>query len=222
MSALAQVFGSLLKMVYDFIGHYGISIVVFTIIVKVAMIPLTLKQTRSMKQMNEVQPKIKELQEKYKNDKEQLSQKTMELYKEYNVNPFGGCLPLLLQFPIIIGLFTALRNPGIHVFESEAAYEAISKGFLWIPNLAETDPWILPILLAITTYLTSATMSNKGDSNAKMMTYMMPVMMFAFAKGLIGPAMPAGLVLYWTVSNVLQYVQQVIITKPYARKGGKA
>lgn len=221
MTALAHIFGSLLKAVYDFIGHYGAAIVIFTIMVKIALLPLTIKQTKSMKQMNEVQPKIKALQEKYKNDKEQLSKKTMELYQEYNVNPFAGCLPLLIQFPVIIGLFTALRNPGIYVFESQAAYDAISKSFLWVSNLAEVDPWILPILAAVTTYLTTSTTSST-EQTAKTMTYMMPIMIFAFSKGLIGPPMPAGLVLYWTVSNLLQYIQQVLITKPLGKKGGNS
>lgn len=221
MTALAQLFGTILRAVYDFTGNYGVSIIIFTIITKLVMLPLTIKQTKSMKQMNEIQPKIKALQEKYKNDKEQLSKKTMELYQEYNVNPFAGCLPLLIQFPVIIGLFTALRNPGIYVFESQAAYEAISKSFLWIPNLAEMDPWILPILAAATTYLTTLTTSS-NDQNAKTMSYMMPVMIFAFSKGLIGPPMPAGVVLYWALSNFLQYVQQVLITKPFANKGGNA
>jgi len=221
MTALANLFGTLLKAVYDFIGHYGAAIIIFTIIVKLALLPLTIKQTKSMKKMNEVQPKIKELQEKYKNDKETLSKKTMELYQEYNVNPFAGCLPLVIQFPVIIGLFTALRNPGIHVFESQAAYDAISKSFLWIPNLAEVDPWILPIVAAVTTYLTTLT-TPSNDQSAKTMQYMMPVMIFAFSKGLIGPPMPAGLVLYWSVSNLLQYVQQLLITKPFGQKGGTA
>ncbi|KAB3533833.1 membrane protein insertase YidC [Alkaliphilus pronyensis] len=213
MTALAQPLGMLLKMIYDLIGNYGISIIVFTIVVKLLMVPLTLKQMRSMKQLQEVQPKIKELQEKYKNDKEKLNIKTMELYKQYNVSPFGGCLPLLIQFPIIIGLFTALRDPGLYVFGSEEIYQQINTSFLWLSNLTDPDPWILPILAGATTYLSSITMSsNKNDQTQKMMTYFFPILIFWW-----GRSFPAGLTLYWVVSNGFQAAQQIIITKPYAK-----
>ncbi|SCY62897.1 YidC/Oxa1 family membrane protein insertase [Alkaliphilus peptidifermentans] len=213
MNALAQPLGSLLKIIYDLIGNYGLAIIVFTIVVKLIMVPLTLKQMRSMKQLQEIQPKIKELQEKYKNDKEKLNVKTMELYKEHQVSPFGGCLPLLIQFPVIIGLFAALRNPGLYVFGSEEIYQQINTSFLWLPNLTDPDVWILPILAGATTYLSSITMSaNKNDQTQKMMTYFFPLMIFWW-----GRSFPAGLTLYWVVSNVFQAVQQIIITKPYAK-----
>src|SRR5690554_462000 len=103
--------GKLLYSVYLVVQNYGLAIIVFTIIIKVVLLPLTLKQTNSMKKMNELQPKLKELQEKYKNNKEKLNEKMMQLYKDNNYNPAGGCLPLLLQFPILIGLFRVLQNP---------------------------------------------------------------------------------------------------------------
>lgn len=220
MNALAQPLGALLKMIYDLLGNYGLSIVVFTIVVKLLMVPLTIKQTKSMKQMQEIQPKLKEIQEKYKNDKEKLNIKTMELYKEHKVSPFGGCLPLLIQFPIIIGLFAALRNPGLYVFGSPEAYEQINVSFLWIRNLNEVDPWILPILAGVATYLSSVTMSaNKADQSQKMMTYFFPVMIFAMSKGIFFPGggFPAGVVIYWAISSFFQAAQQIVITKPYAK-----
>jgi len=142
LNALARPLGILLKMIYDIIGNYGLSIIVFTIVVKMLMVPLTIKQMKSMKQIQEIQPKLKELQEKYKNDKEKLNIKTMELYKEHKANPFGSCLPLLIQFPIIIGLFAALRNPGLYVFGSPEVYESINTSFLWLSNLNQVDPWV--------------------------------------------------------------------------------
>jgi len=210
LSFLAQPFGVLLKLIYDLIGNYGLSIIVFTIVTKLLLVPLTMKQMKSMKQMQEIQPKLKELQEKYKNDKEKLNIKTMELYKEQNVSPFGGCLPLLIQFPIIIGLFAVLREPVLYGI----AAEAIDVPFLWLPSLLTPDKsLVLPILAAITTYLSSATMSqNQTDQTQKMMTYMFPVLIFWW-----GRSFPAGLTLYWVVSNAFQVVQQLVIVKPYAK-----
>ena len=220
MSALAQPLGLLLKWIFDIIGDYGLSIIVFTIVVKLAMVPLTVKQMRSMKKMQEIQPRMKEVQEKYKNDKEQLNIKVMELYKEHKVSPFGGCLPLLIQFPIIIGLFAVLRDPESFGFSEKI----VASSFLWVDNLSLPDvikigsrsfPWILPILAAVTTYLSSITMismNKKGDPTQKIMTYFFPIMILWW-----GISFPAGLTLYWVVSNVFQAVQQLLIVKPYAK-----
>lgn len=211
LNALARPFGALLKLIFDLTNNYGLSIIIFTIVTKLLTLPLTIKQNKSMKEMQEIQPKLKKLQDKYKNDPEQLNIKTMELYKEHNVSPFGGCLPLLIQFPIIIGLFAAVREPGVYVFGSQAAYEAINTSFLWLPNLTVADPWILPILAGLTTYLSSATLTSgkSADQTQKIMTYFMPIMIFWWGK-----TFPAGLTLYWFVSNVFQTVQQLILRSP--------
>lgn len=212
MNALARPLGALLKLIFDLTNNYGLSIILFTVITKILTLPLTIKQNKSMKEMQEIQPKLKKLQEKHKKDPEQLNIKTMELYKEHKISPFGGCLPLLIQFPIIIGLFAAIREPGRYVFASQAAYEAINTSFLWMSNLADADPWILPLLAGITTYLSSATMTAKGakvDQTQKMMTYFMPVMIFWWGK-----SFPAGLTLYWAVSNTFQLVQQLVMRRP--------
>lgn len=213
MSFIAEPLGRLLLMVYGIVGNYGIAIIIFTVLVKMIMIPLTMKQTKSMKNMQEIQPKIKEIQKKYQNDKEKMNEKVMELYKEHNVNPFGGCLPLLIQFPIIIGLFTVLRQPENYGI----AQEIVEAGFLWMPSLSAPDPWILPVLAGATTYLSSKTMSSaKGaggqqESMQKMMLYFFPLMIFWW-----GRSFPAGLTLYWVVSNVFQTVQQLAIHRPAA------
>lgn len=139
---------------FEYLSAYAIAIIITTIIFKLILLPLTLKQTRSMKEMQNIQPKIKEIQEKYKNDKQKLNQKTMELYKEHNVNPFGGCLPLLIQFPIIIAFFKLLREPYKFMFGGnpdnieaikEAAtyyYQSVNKGFLWIKDLGYGEGFI--------------------------------------------------------------------------------
>lgn len=225
MNIFARPLGKLVDFIYNFVAKanldferfsaYAITIVIATIIVKLIILPLTLKQTKSMKNMQNIQPKMKELQQKYKNDKETLNMKTMELYKEYKVNPFGGCLPLLVQFPIIIGFFAVLREPVKYVFESQAAYDAINTSFLWIDNLKDTDLWILPILAAVTTYFQSKMMTaqtsggdEKAQSTQKMMTTIMPIMILFFAR-----SVPAGLALYWVVGNTFQIVQQFIINR---------
>jgi len=211
LGLLAGPFGSLLKFIFDIVGNYGLSIIIFTVVVKLVMVPLTIKQTKSMKQMQELQPKIKEIQEKYKNDKEKINIKTMELYKEHKTNPFGGCLPMLIQLPVIFGLFTALRNPGLYVFESEEIYRSIDTSFLWLSNLSDPDLWILPITAGITTFFSSLTMSTGKSDNPtqKMMLYMMPAMIIWW-----GRSFPAGLTLYWVISNLFQAIQQVAINKP--------
>lgn len=219
----ARPLGALVKVIYNFVyslgfdaklfSAYSIAIIIATIILRFILLPLTLKQMRSMKKMQELQPKIKELQNKYKNDQQTLNIKTMELYKEHNVNPFGGCFPILIQFPIIIGFFRVLQNPVNYIFGSEAVYESINKTFLWVSNLNNPDPWILPLLAGITTYFTSK-MTSTAEGNAqaeatqKTMTIIFPFMIFFFAKNF-----PAGLTLYWVVGNIFQIIQQYLINR---------
>lgn len=153
----AQPLGALLEFIYNFVkgvgldykylSAYAISIIITTVIFKLILLPLTLKQTKSMKDMQVIQPKMKALQEKYKNDKETLNIKTMELYKEHNVNPLGGCLPLIIQMPIIIAFFSLLREPYKYMFggspdnvesikeASSFFYNNVQKGFLWIKDI---------------------------------------------------------------------------------------
>ncbi len=210
MEFIYEMMGKLLYSVYLVIQNYGLAIIVFTIIIKVALLPLTLKQTNSMKKMNELQPQLKEIQEKYKNNKEKLNEKMMQLYKDNNYNPAGGCLPLLLQFPILIGLFRVLQNPQLYVFP-ESVYEGVVQNFLWLPNLGNPDPYyILPVLAAATTYLSTKMISaNSAGGGAaqtqKTMNMIMPLMI-----GWISINFPSGLALYWVMSNLFQMGQQYV------------
>lgn len=185
---ISKVFGTLLSVVFGVVGNYGVSIIILTIIIKTLLIPLSITQIKQTKKMSEIQPKLKELQTKYKNDKEALNAKTMELYSTHKMNPLSGCLPMLIQFPILIGLYTTLRNPMKFVFagNEKLTADALSQGFLWISNLANPDvlsnvihssstlvtsmPGILPILAAATTYLQMATMNNGSQQNSQMKT----------------------------------------------------
>ena len=138
----------------------------------------------------------------------------MELYKENNYNPMSGCLILLIQMPIILAFFAVLRDPITYVFKSKAVYEAISKNFLWITNLEQPDPWALPILAGVTTYLQTMLMTAsmpadpQTQASQKTMNIMMPLMIFWFAK-----SFASGLALYWVVGNIFQIVQQLITNR---------
>ena len=161
MSIISNLLGVVLKTIFDFIGNYGLSIIVFTIFVKVLLLPLTIKQTKSTKAMQDIQPKIKEIQETYKNKPEKQQQELMKVYQEAKINPLAGCLPLLIQMPILIGLFTVLRDPVTYgVFQDKATLATASEGFLWIKNLTQPDI-ILAVLSGATTFLMQMIMMPK-------------------------------------------------------------
>lgn len=224
---ISTIFGNILGMIYGVVADYGVSIILFTLFVKLLLMPLSIAQINSTKNMSKVQPEVKKLQERYKDDKETLNIKTMELYKEYKINPLAGCLPLLIQLPIIFGLFAALRDPVEYVFSGDtvAASAALNKGFLWIRDLGAPDflgpmlginegmiavlPGILPIIAAATTYLQMHASGSGTQDNPSMksMVYMMPLMIL-----FMGRQLAAGLMLYWIVGNIFQIGQQYVQT----------
>ena len=213
-SVLALRFMLMLKKA---IPNYGLIIIIMSILTKVIFYRLTHKSFKSMKDMQKLQPKIKELQEKHKNSKEKLNKATMKLYKEAGVNPLGGCLPLLLQMPVFIALFNVLRN----------TIELRNAPFmLWINDLSSPDvlfsfgasiPFVgsefhlLPLLMGgLMVLQTKLGGSPTGGANppgqTKMMSTMMPVVLTV-----VFYRMPAGLVLYWIVNNILTIVQQYYV-----------
>lgn len=115
MGWLYNAFGWVLNFIYSFVSNYGLSIILLTLFIKIILLPLTLKQQKSMTKMQRIQPKLKEIQEKYKDDKDKSAQETMKLYKEYGVSPMGGCLPMLIQFPILIAFYNVIRKPVEYV-----------------------------------------------------------------------------------------------------------
>ena len=180
---------------------YALAVILIAIIIKVILYPLTLKQMRSTLGMQEIQPKMQELQKKYQNNPEKLNKAMAELYKEHDVKPAAGCLPLLIQMPILIGLYQAMRT-----------YEFTNldyAGFFWIPNLAEKDPYyILPILVALSMFLQQKISMVGMDDNPtmKMMLYIMPLMI-----GWMSISFPSGLCLYWVMFSIMGIVQQYIL-----------
>ncbi|MCL5290202.1 MAG: YidC/Oxa1 family membrane protein insertase [Bacillota bacterium] len=184
------------------VPSYALAIIALTVIIKVVLYPLTKKQMHSMVMMQKLAPEIKAIQDKYKKkDPQVMQQKIMDLYKENNVNPMAGCLPLLLQMPILIALYQALfdfpfKNP-------EHAH------FFWVESLSQKDPYfILPLLAAITTYMQSKLTTNPQDPTQRTMLYMMPLLI-----GWIASTVPAGLALYWVVFNIVGAIQQWFINK---------
>ena len=180
---------------------YGLAIILLTVAIKLLMYPLTVKQVKSMKAVQEMQPKVKALQEKYKDNKERLQTEIASLYKENKVNPLSGCLPLIVQMPILMGIFFAIK---------EYTYQG-PTGFLWIANLQQgtslTDPsdpyFIIPLLCALTTYVQQKQTTTEMTQQNKMMLIFMPVFI-----GYITITFPAGLGIYWVVSNLVQTAQQ--------------
>ena len=180
---------------------YGIAIILLTVAIKLALYPLTVKQVKSMKAIQDMQPKVKALQERYKDNKEKLQTEIGALYKQNKVNPLSGCLPLIVQMPILIGIFYAIR---------QYEYEGPTR-FLWLADLRQgtslsdpSDPYfIIPLLCALTTYLQQKQTTTEMTQQNKMMLMFMPVFI-----GYITITFPAGLGIYWVVSNTVQIVQQ--------------
>ena len=180
------------------VGSYGLAIIILTVIIKLILYPLTAKQLKSMKAMQTLAPKLKKLQEKYKDDPAALQKQMMMLYQKEGVNPLAGCLPMLIQMPILMAMYYTF-------FKFD--YGGVEPSFLWIPSLSQTDPmYILPIIAALTTLLMQKISTVEVTQQTKAMMVIFPLFM-----GFISLNLPAGLVLYWTTQNVVQIIQQIIV-----------
>jgi len=213
MNLFVQLMLPAVEFFYNITHNYGMAIIFVTIAIKIAFYQMNAKQFESMHLMKKIQPMIKEIQKKHKKDPEKLQKETMRLYQEHGVNPLAGCLPLLLQLPFLIALFTTLNSP-------QFAELTGAKSFLWIKNitLAETAQIaesvfntsfvlggyalpLLAILVGLSTYYSQKTMSVDPEQQ-KMMAFMPVFMMFICMR------LNAGVLLYWIVSNVLTGIQQ--------------
>lgn len=212
MAPLTRAFVWLLKACYAVVPNYGVAIILLTVMVRLCTAPLAAKQMKSMKRMGEIQPKVKALQEKYKDDRQQQSQEMMKLYKEAGVNPLGGCLPMVLQIPVFIGLYYALQS-SIDLRQAPFV--------LWIDDLSRPETlftipgvgWpvrVLPVLMTLSMVLQQrmTPMTTMDPVQARTMMIVMPVMFFFMFYGF-----PAGLVLYWFVSNLLAIAQQLYLNR---------
>lgn len=270
--ALLDGLGWVLARIYDVIPNYGVTIIVLTIVIRLVLLPLGIKQIRSMQHMQLIQPKVKQIQQKYRQDKARQQEEIMKLYKEYGVNPFSGCWPVLLQFPILIAMYSVVRHPQhpIHIPEGTRLYQAIQRqipqpitsldeipqepgpsggtSFLRMnllcsatqagnPNaqlgdstMVEGRKVLYPVncgdspvdrvpyyafaaLMFATTYLQQRQMQKASPPGtaSQQQQALLKVMPLMF--GVFGVFFPAGLVLYWTTSNVWQIGQQYFMLR---------
>jgi YidC/Oxa1 family membrane protein insertase len=264
---LLNSIGWLLAWVYDQVGNFGVSIIILTIVFRVVLLPLGIKQVKAMQATQALQPKVKEIQRKYKGNRQKIQEQQMKLYQDYGVNPLGGCLPVLLQFPILIAMYSVIRAPvpyapedpsrppGVefksnHLPEDSELYRVVTthdeegQRFLFmnlqcppgsagrtIPVLdTQRDPTgtrincgssipdripyylLLALMIGSTFYSTrqtqKATPASAQTQQTQIVTRIMPVMF-----GIFGFTVPAGLVLYWTVSNLFQIGQQTVMLR---------
>ena len=241
--AFKQFLLTALQFFHGWVGDYGVAIMLLTIAMRIVMVPLTWKQTKSMYELQAVQPKIKALQEKYKNDKEKQQEELMKFYQENKVNPFGGCLPLLLQMPIFIALYQVLGSPAKFTGPSfakllmslePAAREAAKRFWVILPDLTQTAgvvykaaakasvlagiwqalPYIIfVVLFGVSTWLPQYLMT-KDPQQRRTGTYMALMMLF------FGWSVPGGVLIYWITSSGIQVIQQTITQRMLARSEG--
>ncbi|PHS72714.1 MAG: membrane protein insertase YidC [Cycloclasticus sp.] len=200
LTIIAEPIFWLLSFFYDFVGNWGVAIIMVTFSIKALFFKLSEKSYKSMANMKIVQPRIVALKERYGDDKQKLNQAMMELYKTEKINPLGGCLPILIQIPVFISLYWTLLE-SVELRQAPFA--------LWIDNLSAADPYfILPVIYGITMFFQQRLNPAPVDPMQKKMMQMLPIMFtgfFAF--------FPAGLVLYWIVNNLLTIAQQTVIMK---------
>jgi len=189
-----------LKFFYSYIGNFGFSIILLTICIKLIFWPLTQKSYKSMQGMQNLQPEMKKMREKYGKDKQKLNQEMMAFYKENKVNPLGGCLPMLIQIPVFFALYRVLLG----------SIELVHAPFiLWITDLSVKDPYyVTPLIMGVTMFLQQKmTPTNMDPTQAKIMLMMPVVFTFMFLN------FPSGLVLYWLTNNLLTILQQYLIKR---------
>ncbi|RFB10596.1 Membrane integrase YidC [Bacillus sp. HNG] len=198
-----------------FSNNYGLAIIIVTLLIRFALLPLMIKQTKSSKAMQAIQPELKALREKYSSKdqatQQKLQQETMQLFQKHGVNPLAGCFPLLIQMPILIGFYHAIMRTR----------EIAEHNFLWF-DLGESDPYyILPLVAGITTFIQQkiTMMGMENNPQMAMMLWLMPIMIVVFAI-----SFPAALSLYWVVGNIFMIVQTILIKGPDIRaaKSGDA
>ena len=191
-----------MKFFYQIIPNYGVSIIIITLIIKLLFWPIQAKSIKSMKEMQKFQPLVQKLKEKYKDDPQRLNQETMRLYKEHKINPFAGCLPMLVQIPVFFALFAMLRT----------AIELRGAAFLWIKDLSQPDTVFhvaglplnpLPVVMTLASLWQMKLTPQTGDTQQQKMMMFMPLMMLFFFYNT-----SSGLVLYWTVQQLLSILQQ--------------
>ena len=218
MGFIAKPVGYLLQWIYQLVGNYGIALIILTFIVKLVLYPLYAKQIKTTASMQDISEKTQEIQRKYANDRERMNEEMQKLYAETGFNPTSGCLPMVIQFPIIMGLFALLRNPMKYMPAGSTMIFANHESFLWIKDLAQPDNWILPIIAGVATFfafsmnnaMVAQPGGNAGQTKAMnaMMKYIFPLSILWLAR-----SYPAGLAIYWAGGQILQIFMNIRINK---------
>ena len=214
-SPIEALFSTILNALYHLtelagFASYGWAIIILTLLIKIALYPLTVKQLKSMKAMQTIQPKMKRLQDKYKDNPKLLQEKMVKLYQESGVNPMAGCLPMLAQMPILMAMYYTLFN-----FD----YGNVQPTFLWLPHLSEPDPtYALPVLSALSTLVLQKISAAAAPPNPQSNIFMIVMPLFI---GWLSLNFPAGLVLYWITMNVVQMFQQLLVFRENDEETGK-
>ncbi len=218
MGIIAKPIGYLLMWIYKLVGSYGIALIILTFIVKLALYPLYAKQIKSSANMQEMSEKSQEIQRRYANDKEKMNEEMQKMYTETGFNPMSGCLPMLIQFPIIMGLFALLRNPMKYMPAGSTMIFANHESFLWIKDLAQPDSWILPIAAGLATYFAfsmNSAMTTQPGASAGQNKAMNAIMKYFFPLSILWLARsyPAGLAIYWAGGQFMQIFFNIRINK---------
>jgi len=205
---IARPLLSLLKLSNSFTGNYGLDIILLTVLVKLAFFPLSAKAFKSMNEMKKIQPQLEQIREQYKDDREKLNREMMELYRRNHINPLGGCLPMVVQIPVFIGLYQAfmaaieLRQAPFFGWIQDLS-QPDRLGLLWLPFVDPPGIPVLTLLMGGTMVIQQAMTPMAGDPMQQKIMMLMPIMFTIMFVNF-----PAGLVLYWLVSNVLSIAQQ--------------
>ncbi|MFB4213787.1 membrane protein insertase YidC [Shouchella sp. JSM 1781072] len=199
----------LIILIAEWVSSYGFAIILVTILFRLILLPLMLKQTRSMKAMQQLQPEMQKLRESYsakdQNTRLKLNEEMQKLFADHKVNPFAGCLPILIQMPIFLAIYHAIMRT--ENFQGES--------FAWF-QLSDPDPFfILPLLAFVLTFVQQRMMMVQNNPQAKILLYLMPFMIL-----IIGVFLPAAVILYWVVGNIFMILQTYFVTGPNAGKRG--
>ncbi|CCH48655.1 membrane protein insertase YidC [Pseudodesulfovibrio piezophilus] len=197
-----------LNFFYDYVGNYGVAIILLTLVIKLIFWPLSQKSYGSMEQMKKLQPMVAKLREKYGDDKQRLNQETMALYKTYKVNPMGGCLPMVVQIPVFFGLYKALLG-AVELRHAPFIAHLPFTDLPWLADLSAKDPYyISPIIMGASMFLQQRMTPSAGDPTQQKIMLIMPlVFTFMFLQ------FPSGLVIYWLLNNLLSIGQQLMIAR---------
>ncbi len=192
-----------LDYIHTMVGNWGVAIIILTIIIKLAFWPLSQKSYKSMNKMKKIQPLMAKIREQHKDDKQKMNEEMMRLYKTYKVNPAGGCLPMLLQIPVFLGLYQALLG-AVELRHASFITHLPFTDMVWLADLSAKDPYyITPLIMGVTMFLQQKMTPSPGDpTQQKIMLFMPVIFTFLFLN------FPAGLVVYWLVNNVLSIAQQ--------------